>query len=285
MTVICCCKQDIQKIADGICSLMEVQVKIKWTEIIIFVSLWNGFFFLKLCCCIAKELCYIVTSKGFPAWWFQLRDGEGNVMYLGSGLCSWACWAQLILALGGGCVLLLLALLGTWAFLVSVALIPASFTMVSMYTGERGNSRWSLLSADEDVDDSFTSIGVKNIGIKRYELGEISQESNLGLWRLSCYPVYVPIMLFFGLLAFELLILLSIENKHCDRKATKKGFVLTVFEPVWLFEGHLDGLCWANFSNGDFEYNFPVKVHCSYPSLYLLVSFFWVLSSLIMLLP
>lgn len=43
------------------------------------------------------------------------------------------------------------------------------------------------MSADEEVDDSFISIRVKNIGVKRNvfltsrELGGIPQEINLGL--------------------------------------------------------------------------------------------------------
>ena len=73
------------------------------------------------------------------------------------------------------------------------------------------------MSADQEVDDSFISIRIENVGGKRcvcltsHEQDGMSRESNLGIRRLLCYPVYyMPIILFCGLLAFEILLLLSI---------------------------------------------------------------------------
>lgn len=53
------------------------------------------------------------------------------------------------------------------------------------------------MSADQEVDDSFISIGIENLGSKRNiclisrERGGMSRVSNLGIRRLLCCPVVI----------------------------------------------------------------------------------------------
>lgn len=69
------------------------------------------------------------------------------------------------------------------------------------------------MSADQEVDDSFISIRIRNVGGKVNVLFHVRGTGCLErvTWGLLCYPVYYrPIMLFCGLLAFEILLVLTI---------------------------------------------------------------------------
>ncbi len=81
----CCCEEvvsnsepDGQRLGDGMYELMEVQLWMKWAEVLIFVSEWNG-----LVCLLS----WVVALPGSFAMQLSLKASLAGVVWLGECGC------------------------------------------------------------------------------------------------------------------------------------------------------------------------------------------------------